>query len=282
MTRSNVRFSAQLVALAALAAALAAALPAALSAQTATFAGAVVRDTLEHGISGARITLLGAGRSDTSDAKGEFKFTNLPAGKIAVMVRRVGFSPMVDTVDLVNGKSVEREYVMDAAPVTLDSMRVVAQRQEHFSAALSQFQEHLKAGKTSGSGHFITEDILAKNDSRALQDVISSYVPGLSVYQPYPRDRPSVEYLSSGRGGCSGPVFSCGGSNRCPVQLYINGLLRFPSAGGDVPDLTVIETNEIAGVEYYAGGAQTPLEYNSTSNGCGVLVLWLREQIRKP
>src|SRR6185312_6859294 len=127
------------------------AIPSALAAQSATFAGAVVRDTLEHGISGAHITLIGAGRSDTSDAKGEFKFTNLPAGKIAVMIRRVGFQPMVDSVDLVEGKTVEREYVMDAAPVQLDSMRVTAA--PHLTATMSEFESHMKTGKDLGTGH---------------------------------------------------------------------------------------------------------------------------------
>lgn len=261
----------------------AAALPfTAAAAQTATFAGAVVRDTLEHGISGARITLLGAGRSDTTDSKGEFKFTNLPAGKIAVMIRRVGFSPMVDSVDLINGQSVEREYVMDVAPVALDSVRVLAQRQEHLSATMSMFEEHRKAGMTSGAGHFITEEILAKNDARRLQDVLTSFIPGLKVYRPFPKQLPMLEYLSSGRGGSGG--FHT--ANECPVTLYVDGLLRFNPANGTTMDqfydINQISTADIAGVEYYAGGASLPLQYNGTTNGCGVLVLWQRQQVHQP
>ena len=33
-----------------------------------------------------------------------------------------------------------------------------------------------------------------------------------------------------------------------------------------------------AGVEYYPGGASTPLQFNATDAACGVLVLWTRER----
>ena len=94
--------------------------PSRAEAQSAVFAGAVVRDTLSHGISGATISIPALKRTDTSDAAGEFKFSGLPSGRYAILIRRIGFKPMVDTVILVNGTSVEREYLMDVNVAQLD------------------------------------------------------------------------------------------------------------------------------------------------------------------
>jgi hypothetical protein len=32
----------------------------------------------------------------------------------------------------------------------------------------------------------------------------------------------------------------------------------------------------MAGVEYYAGGATTPIAYNATRDACGTVVIWTR------
>jgi hypothetical protein len=57
------------------------------------------------------------------------------------------------------------------------------------------------------------------------------------------------------------------------------------SAGGvpsqedlDFPDMSRFSVKDYAGVEYYAGGASLPEKYNSTSNACGVLLLWTRDR----
>jgi hypothetical protein len=244
------------------------------AAQTATFAGAVVRDTLEHGLPDATITFSGVNRTATTDAKGEFKITGLPAGRHAIMIRHIGFSSMVDTVNLVDGTNPEREYVMDPAPTFLDSVRVNATKiAPRLSATMSQFEDHRK----TGFGHFVTADVLRKNDTRKLNDVLTSMVPGLTTYRPYPQTAPTLEYLSSGRGACAGPVFYCPAVAACPVNLYVNGVVYY-NGNGDIPDIARFPTDEIEAVEYYAGASQVPQQYNASGNGCGVLVLWMRER----
>ena len=47
----------------------------------------------------------------------------------------------------------------------------------------------------------------------------------------------------------------------------------------DIPDMGGFQINDYAAVEYYAGGATVPLQYNQTGGGCGVLVLWTREKM---
>jgi hypothetical protein len=268
-------------------------------AQSATFAGGVVRDTLGHGISGVQVTLPDRNRRDTTDERGEFKFTGLAPGRAIVNVRRVGFQAMADTVMLVNGADVEREYVMDVQAFALDSMRVLANTQPKNSIKMAEFEEHRK----SGVGHFIMETELRKNDSRKLEDVITSVTPGLRVYRPDPAARPTGEYLASLRASCNGPAFSCGGSGTaCPVTLYVDGLLYYNPASTraatatpasasarsgfssgivgaqDFPDMSRFSVRDYSAVEFYAGGASAPEKYNATTNACGVLLLWTRDR----
>ncbi|HEY4216546.1 MAG TPA: carboxypeptidase-like regulatory domain-containing protein [Gemmatimonadaceae bacterium] len=242
------------------------------AAQTATLSGAVVRDTLSHALAGATVLIPDLNRTATSDANGEFKITGLSAGRHAVLIRHIGFNSLVDTVIFVAGQSADREYVLDPTPTTLDSVRVNAAREPaHLTAGMSQFEDHRKLGL----GHFVTEAELRMNDSRKLNDVLTAKIPGLSTYRPYPKTEPEVEYLSSGRGqsGISGSSF-------CPVTLYVNSVLYFAAGmrGSQIPDIARFATADLEGVEYYAGGAQVPEQYNATQAGCGVLVLWMRER----
>jgi hypothetical protein len=41
-------------------------------------------------------------------------------------------------------------------------------------------------------------------------------------------------------------------------------------------DINSIKPEEMAGVEYYAGGASMPIAYNGTRTACGLVVIWTR------
>ena len=244
----------------------------AVVAQRATFAGAVVRDTMSHGIAGAVVSIPTLGRADTTDANGEFKLSGLAPGRYALLIRHIGFRPMVDTVLLVSGANQEREYLLDPVAVELDSVRVAARADRPLlSPHMAQFEEH----RRTGFGHFMTDSLLRKNDDRTFGALLTSRIPGVHTYSPFPKTRPTEQYLSSGR--CT---TACRGMADCPVMLYVDGIARFTGKIGDeIPDLNRMPVREYAAVEYYAGGATLPLQYNMTGNGCGVLVLWYREKL---
>jgi len=245
------------------------------AAQTAILSGAVVRDTLSNGLPDATVTIPDLNRTTTSDAKGEFKITGLPAGRHAVLVRHIGYGSLVDTVTFADGQDADREYVLDPTPTILDSVRVSATKDApHLTAQLSQFEDHRKLG----FGHFVTQDELRQNDTRKLNDVLTSRMPSLRTYRPDPKHYPTVEYLSSGQGVCAGGAMSCAPNQPCPVTLYVNGVLYYSAnMRMDVPDIARFPTADIEAVEYYVGAAQVPEQYNATQSGCGVLVLWMRE-----
>jgi hypothetical protein len=41
-------------------------------------------------------------------------------------------------------------------------------------------------------------------------------------------------------------------------------------------DLNTLNLKTVEAIEVYAGGAQVPAEFNRTSGGCGVIVIWTK------
>ena len=78
----------------------------------------------------------------------------------------------------------------------------------------------------------------------------------------------------SGQGASSDPPVgsafsagSCTPNKGCIVQTYLDDILL------DEADFDIIETWDLAGVEYYSG-AQVPVRYRISGAACGVMLLW--------
>lgn len=250
--------------------------PHGLLGQTAMLFGVVVRDSAGHEIPGAQLLLPGLSRSTTANYLGEYKFERLPAGRLAVVVRHVGFAPLYDTLEVREGARIDREFMLSEQATQLDSVQVTAMVRTHISPGLTEFEERRKAG----FGHFITDEELRKNDDHALLDVLVGKLPGIKSF-PISKHQ-NIFYIASGRKCAAGPaLLNCKpGLSYCPVTLYVDGVITYDASGPapEPPDIRQFDTRNYAAVEYYAGGATTPLKYNATSSGCGVLLLWSRER----
>jgi len=64
----------------------------------------------------------------------------------------------------------------------------------------------------------------------------------------------------------------------CYADVYIDGAIMWMAGIGTKPlfDINQYRPGELAGVEYYPGGASIPAKYNRTGAGCGVLLIWTR------
>jgi hypothetical protein len=250
--------------------------PSAARAQTATLSGAVTGDSLGAPIGGAEVMLPALHRSVTTSERGAFEIRDLPSGTYLLTVRRVGFVPWEDSVTLTADQAVTRTIVLRAQAAVLDSVRVTGSSPTYISPLLRGFEER----RHQGFGHFVTEDELRKQEGHSLGSVIDRYVPGLQhVYEG-----PAI-YIASGRKmGSAGPVFLHRSEQRemCWVSVYIDGVLIYDASRTDPsvkpPDFSHMSTDTFAGVEFYAGGATMPPQFNATSSGCGTLLLWTRER----
>src|SRR5438552_3984460 len=95
-------------------------------AQTAMFAGTIYRVSAGHRLPATEVVLPDLKRGVTSNYLGEFKLDRLPPGRHALIIRHVGFAPLLDTLVLAAGARIDTDFVLTEQPVALDSVRVVA------------------------------------------------------------------------------------------------------------------------------------------------------------
>jgi hypothetical protein len=239
--------------------------PAAASAQKSMLIGVVRRDSAGGApVAGVQVELPKLKQRVRTNAEGGFRL-ELPPGRHAVVVRQLGFTPLSDTVELRVGEGIVREFVLMPQAAVLDSVRVTAPETKYISPNLRDFE----ARRKQGFGRFITEEELRQNDNRRIGDVVLSKFPGIR-----PVRNGSKTYLTSDRAA----RFK---GQECYVEIYVDGVTMSPTSSRD-PAVNVDElnVNQFGAVEYYAGGASIPAQFNRTQSNkrCGVLLLWSRER----
>jgi len=252
------------------------------AAQNGSLVGTVARDSSGHMIGGVEIRLAQINRIVTTNYLGEFGIASIPAGRYAVTLRAVGFTPATDTVEIKANAVTEREFILAPVVAVLDTVRTTSAGQRRLPPGLAGMEERRRAGQ---GGYFITENILRDSDARQMAGVVSGRIPGVSqVFIG------SSVYLASGRTvGDGGPVFRKkppGSVNQCFVTVYMDGVRIWngPWDGpGDrehapPPDFGHMSVTEYGGIEYYPGGASLPMQFNATGAACGTLLLWTRDR----
>lgn len=238
------------------------------SAQRVAIGGTVVRDSAGTALAAATVTIPQLGLTTRTNYLGEFRLTGMPAGRYAIEIRQVGFAPLLDSITA-GGAEAEREFVMRAQPVALDSVRVSAAAANTFP-----FQREVEERKKLGQGKIIENDELRANaDNRNFANFLVSKIPGARLTRTGDGRQ---QYLATGRMACSGPAFSCKQAGTCWAALVIDGVVQFlPTVSGSMPDLEELKSEDFAAVEFYSAGAAPP-QYSGTGYQCGVLLLWRR------
>lgn len=155
----------------------------------------------------------------------------------------------------------------------LDTVKVSAEAPPDYrSPLLRGFEER----RSKGMGRFISEKELRAADNRTLPNVLAK-LPGIRLLNAMSNTY-IVSSRSSGGGGRAallGP-----GNRQCFVAIYQDGMRLYAGNPGEQPiDFQRLQVNQYAGIEYYAGGASVPQQFNQTKGSdCGTLLLWTRER----
>ena len=214
-------------------------------------------------IVGAEIVLRGSTRAVTTDSAGRYNFRDLPRGVITLITRAVGFAPDTFRAEVFEDESVSRDVILKPSVTTLGEVRV--NEAAPVAAKLTGFDERRRARV---GGHFIDSTVLAKWENRKAGDLLST-VSGVDVQ----RQR-GAAYLTGSR---AAPSLRSGGSARpvpCFMDVYLDGA---PVAlANTMFDINSIGLNHVAAIEVYSSTANIPAQYNRTSAGCGVVLLWTK------
>ena len=207
-------------------------------------------------IVGARVMVWGTGIETTTGDEGRFSLAALPGGTHTLEVRAVGFSPTQRAVDIVEGTAGSADVELASLGITLDTIRVSAQR-VYTSRREAEWERRLKT--RSGTGHLIDEAEIEKRRPLVLTDLLRT-IPGVQVL---PGQRSGEDVFM--RGG-----LAILGSGLCRPDIYIDGarITNDPL----FPFNSVVPMTEIRAVEVYPHPALAPVEFQSMS-GCGAVII---------
>lgn len=218
----------------------------------------VIRDSAGFGIADAEVTLRGSALRIQTDQEGRFELAKVPAGRLTVRVRRLGFRP--DTVDVMvmAGKVVPLEVVMGRHQVTIAPV-VVRGRTE-----LTGWRAGFYSRKQLGTGRFFTREEIEHRNPGMLSDMFRS-VPGAQVMS-------SRSELIQNRVRFRGA--------NCAPLVWLDGS---PLGAGEF-DLDAISPYSIEAMEVYSGTGNAPPQYrvnSAISSACGTILIWSREGPKK-
>jgi outer membrane receptor for ferrienterochelin and colicins len=231
------------------------------SSASARLTGTVL-DTAQMPMAGVVVELLGVAQT-RSDSAGLFRFTGVPAGAVILHVARIGYRPIVKTLHLAPGDSIDLDVTLGRSAQQLAPIVV---REDSTPTRLADPTGFERRRRTAIGGHFMTEAEITKSGLWETSALLRNF-PGLSV------DFQGVVHVERGANTIAG--FPCGG-----VAVFVDGV-AIPSearASNKTTGFSVdeIATSSIRGIEFYSGPASTPAELRSSRTVCGTVAIWTK------
>jgi hypothetical protein len=219
-----------------------------------TIAG-VVRDSAGAGLAGVRVAVAKTGIQTVTDDSGTFKLSGLPAGPVALEVRRLGYLAATVTVTLADGESRELALVLAQSAESLAPLEVT-------DAAVPGKMSAFNARRSRGVGTFITRHEIERRQPSKVSELLR-YVNGVYV----PQDNSDMREAAVGMRRAAGVT----AQSNCVVQLYVDGHY-YP--GGRVDDFRPVE---VEGIEIYRSASEIPAAFRGRDSMCGVIAIWTRD-----
>lgn len=159
--------------LVALCAGLAAPLCAQTPAATSLFTARILDARTEQPIAEASILLPGLERTAKSDARGNLRLTQLPAGKHIALVRAVGYDSLLFAIDIAQSDTAEADLMLTPTTQQLETVKVEATGGMR-AARMAEYEERKKIGL----GRFMDSTVFQEFPGTPLADVLDRRLPG--------------------------------------------------------------------------------------------------------
>jgi hypothetical protein len=217
----------------------------------------VIDDVTDAPLPGVRVSILGDSTERLTDANGRAVLVARRAGRIPVVLRRLGYMPGSVMADQSASDTTRLTFAMSKVVQTLATVAVSEEALTN-SSALTGFDRRRRLGV--GSSRYLTREDIERARPMRTSDVLNT-IP--SMYMMMDGTRP----IPMNRRGTTM------GSKGCAYQIGLDGHLM---EGGF--DMNTVDPDEVFGVEVFNGPATIPLEYRSSrrSSGCGLIMIWTR------
>lgn len=211
----------------------------------------VVRDSSGTAVEGAQVFVTGSAMRGETDAEGVFVLAKATPGPMMVHVRRIGFSPDSQEVNVLAGSNVDAVFTLRRLAVELAPVVVLGRRD--ITGRMAGFYQRM----ARGHGHFITREQVERRNPSSMTDLFRM-IPGARVET---------------RGFARQVRFR---GARCAPLTWLDGS---PLYAGEF-DLDSVDPRTFEGIEIYSGAASVPAEFQgnrSISSACGTIILWSRQ-----
>jgi hypothetical protein len=220
-----------------------------------------------------------------TDSLGRYRIEKIPPGEHLVVTRALGFRADSTMTAFDLNETIVNDVTLKIAVNELPSVAVTEASRPITRGKLVDYDRR----KAAGIGHFLDRELFAKDEGRRLTEIIAANVPGVSVY----RGTGSKAWLATTRKSSSAKCAFCkttrnemlddfdiasGAPLACYVDVYLDGAMIYNASARKTPlfNLNSMSASEIEAIEVYSSAAQTPAQYNKTSGGCGVMLIWTR------
>ena len=198
---------------------------------------------------GARATVRDGG--STSLTAGSFTLTNLPGGTQWISIQAIGRQPAEQAVDLRSGDTTVLTFTLEPLPVTLDPVRVTT---APHTGKLAEFDERRRLGIAY---------IRTAADLQGIRTMRAVFTGAPSVRVDRTRGAVGDFQVLLEAPGLSGQGW-------CVASLFIDGFRA------NYDQLSAYQPTDLIGIEIYQRVSSAPVQYQSVSSGCGVVLVWTK------
>src|SRR5262245_16043538 len=218
----------------------------------------VVSDTNLVPLQAAFVSVLGTTIRVGTGPNGRFRITKMPAGQYLVIVKRVGYRPTSGVIEVPRSDTLRLAYTLDRVVTELSPVTV---SEKPLSLKLGEFFARRKLGV----GQFMTQEQIDAATAVFATDLFRRVT---SVNVSPNRVRQLTEYFALSQREGGNPQLGA-----CPMAVVLD----------DVPLPTPFNLDllpsprDLAGIEVYAGPSTTPAKYAGSNRGCGVILIWTKD-----
>jgi hypothetical protein len=207
----------------------------------------------------------------TTNVAGRYLIDWLPHSS-RITIARIGTRPASVRLPIGVPHDTSIDIMMLAALVpSLDTVTSRSDKVDYFSPLLQEFEVR----RAGAAGHFISDIELRKYDNSSLATVLPAKIPGVRlIWYRSQTFAASTRGSTKRRADPNDPRSPVG----CWISVAIDGMVFYKGPPFAPPDLSHMQVNEYAGVEFYEGSSTMPPKFAGQNAACGFLLLWSRER----
>ncbi len=219
----------------------------------------IVTDTALNPLTAAQVIVLSTAVRVGTGPNGRFRIERVPAGDYVLIVRRAGYAPASQLVQVVASDTLRVAYALERGSTALAPVVVT---EERHSARLAEFDQRRRFGQ----GEFMTSEEIEKRNSVYATELIRRF-PSINVSPSYAKGAMAEWFAISKREGANPSL------GACPMSVYVDYV---PMPTPFNLDLLPSPRN-IAGIEVYNGPSSIPPQFAGFNHGCGVILIWTKD-----